>query len=214
MPFYHRMPTPNPRSHRSSLIWLPLALLAAVLILRVLRQHGVFASTQNLSPLMALAFTGAIVFPKTIKWWAWALILPVVDVLSLGIMSQIQPEAVVACGCFAVAAWWGGRLRGRAGVLDALAGTVICSVLFYVVTNTVSWIGEPAYAKNLSGWVQALTVGIPGPYPSTLAFFRNSLIADILGSTVLLVVYNAEAVLRKLRAMPLIGWQAGDSALA
>ena len=74
--------------------------------------------------------------------------------------------------------------------------------------------GDPAYAKNFSGWVQALTVGIPGPYPTTIAFFRNSLIADILGSVLLLTVYNAEAMLRKLRAMPLIGWQNGDGAPA
>src|SRR5947208_615201 len=84
-------------------------------------------------------------------------------------------------------------------MLATLAGTLACSVMFYLVTNSVSWWTDPAYAKNLNGWAQALTTGtgLPG-FPPTLVFFRNSLIADLAGSAVLLAIYNGEALARRL----------------
>jgi hypothetical protein len=54
-------------------------------------------------------------------------------------------------------------------------GGLIGAVLFYVVTNTASWLSLP-YAKTLSGWVQAVTTGLPG-YPPTWEFFRNTLLS-------------------------------------
>ena len=62
-----------------------LILMLAVLVLRVLHQHHVFAvNLVNLSPMMALAFAGAVVFPKPLPWWSWALLLLGVDWLSEG----------------------------------------------------------------------------------------------------------------------------------
>ena len=115
-------------------------------------------------------------------------------------------EVLLAYGCYALAAFWGARLRGKAGVLDTLLGTMACSILFYLVTNTLSWWIQPEYAKNAAGWWQAMTVGVPGVPMPTLVFFRNSLMADLGGAAVLLAIYNGEALMRKLRTMPLVGW--------
>lgn len=181
--------------------------MLAALILRVLRQHHILESTPNLSPLMAFAFTGAVVFPRTLPWWSWAVLLLGIDLLSEGTawwsQAHGRPEVLVAYVCYALAAWWGAQQRGTAGILDTLVRSLACSVGFYLISNTLSWFTDPIYSKTLSGWVQALTVGTPGPYPTTLEFFRNSLAADMIGSTVLLAVYNAEALMRNLRAMPL-----------
>ena len=80
-----------------------------------------------------------------------------------------------------------------------------------MVTNSLCWWVKPYYAKDLAGWVQALTVGKPDVHPTTLEFFRNSLVADLAGAAVLLLTYNMEAVIRKLRAVPLLGWGKGDA---
>jgi hypothetical protein len=192
-----------------------LVLMLVILVWRVLYQQGVVSAQMgNLSPLMAFAFVGAILFPKPLPWWAWAALLLVVDWFSMGAQwwasAHGRVEVLFAYGVYAVAAWWGGRLRGKAGIVDTLLGTLTCSVVFYLVTNSVSWWVEPYYAKNGAGWVQALTVGLQGMgYPTTLEFFRNSLVADLLGAAVLLTVYHAEAVVRKLRFMPLVGWGRG-----
>lgn len=192
-------------------IWLPLVLMVAVLVWRVLYQQGMVPEgTGNLSPLMAFAFAGAVVFPRPLPWWSWAGVLLVVDWLSMGSQwwasAHGREEVVLAYGCYALAAWWGGRLRGRVGVVDTLLGTLTCSVIFYLVTNTLSWWVEPYYAKNGAGWVQALTVGVQGRgFPTTLEFFRNSLVADLVGALVLVIAYNAEAVARGLQTMRLLG---------
>ena len=196
------MQSDSSANHSRSNAWLPLVLMLAALILRVLRQHDIFGDTPNLSPLMAFAFTGAVVFPRTLPWWSWALLLMGFDFMTLGV-SSFSIGAVVIYACFALAAWWGAQLRGKAGILDTLIRSLVCSVGFYLITNAVCWLTEPYYAKNFAGLVQALTVGMPGPYPTTLVFFRNSLTADMIGSFLLLMVYNAESLVRNLRAMPL-----------
>ena len=199
-------------------IWLPLLLIGAALLLRVLTQQGWVTGWPNFSPLVAFAFVGAVMFPKPLPWWAWPLMLMGVDWLCDGAsfwkLTQGRPEILLAYGCYLFCAWWGSRFRGRAGVLETLGGTLACSVLFYLVTNTLCWWVEPYYTKNAAGWVQALTVGVPGPFPSTLVFFRNSLAADLIGTGVLLLIYNAEALARNLRAIPWRWRDAGELGMA
>lgn len=56
-------------------------------------------------------------------------------------------------------------------------GTLLGALLFYLVSNTVSWMVNPAYAKTIAGWVQALTVGLPLPgVPPTWVFGLKSLL--------------------------------------
>ena len=74
----------------------------------------------------------------------------------------------------------GPRLPGFAAVL---AGTLAGSVFFYVASNTLVWLGAPAYPQTAAGWLQALTTGLPGYLPSYV-FFRNGLVSDGLYSMV------------------------------
>ena len=124
---------------------------------------------------------------ENVRWWSQA---------------EGRPEVLLAYACYAGAAFWGSRLRGRAGVIYTLLGTLACSVIFYLVTNSVSWWINPSYAKNVSGWWQSLTIGTAGA-PPTWMFFRNSLAADLAGSILLLALYNTEAICRRIAAIPL-----------
>jgi hypothetical protein len=40
-------------------------------------------------------------------------------------------------------------------------GALIGSVLFFVVTNTGSWLGAPFYEQTFAGWLTALVAGLP-----------------------------------------------------
>jgi hypothetical protein len=64
----------------------------------------------------------------------------------------------------------------RMNFFKLLGGGLLGAVLFYFVTNTASWINNPAYAKTLAGWIQALTTGVPN-FPPTWEFFRNTLLS-------------------------------------
>ncbi len=56
-----------------------------------------------------------------------------------------------------------------------VGGGILGSILFYLVTNTAAWMSLP-YAKTFTGWIQALTTGLPG-YPQTWEFFRNTFLS-------------------------------------
>lgn len=198
------MPESRPSNSLAS-VWFPFVLMVGLLGLRVLTQHHVLSGLPNFTPLMAFAFAGSIVLPKSVPWWSWFFILLGVDMISLGWgLSVGSGEGLLAYACYALAAWIGSGMRDHTSVLETLIGTLVCSVLFYIVTNSLSWWTEVAYSKSLAGWVQALTVGVPNVHPTTLEFFRNSLIADLIGAVVLLVTYNTEALVRHLQTLPLI----------
>ena len=207
----HKTPFMNqdrPSFSRAASIWFPLALMIAVLVLRVMGQQKWVEGLPNLSPLMALAFVGPIVVPRPLPWWSWALILLGVDAASQGAAlwhPENLPVILLTYACYVLAAWWGGRMKqARLGIMNTLGGTLICSVLFYLVTSTFCWATEPTYVKTFSGWSECLIMGTPGLPPSWM-FFRNSLIADLTGACVLLAAYNGEALVRGLTRLPWVG---------
>jgi len=74
----------------------------------------------------------------------------------------------------------GRRYDPKSSLINLIGGGFLGAILFYVITNTASWLfnpfQNPEYAKTLTGWIIALTKGING-YPSTWEFFRNSLLS-------------------------------------
>jgi len=75
-------------------------------------------------------------------------------------------------GLFVVLAKWLARRRSYGRVF---LGTLVGALLFYLVSNTISWMTDPSYSKTIVGWVQALTVGLPG-FPPTWWFGLKSLL--------------------------------------
>jgi len=64
--------------------------------------------------------------------------------------------------------------------LGLLGGGILGALLFYLITNTASWLmnpfNNPDYPKTLLGWIKALTIGTTG-WPQTWEFFRNTLMS-------------------------------------
>ncbi len=81
--------------------------------------------------------------------------------------------------------WRSGRRWPGAAELDESfpAESSASSLLFYLVTNTDSWLGDAGYSHDAAGWWQAMTVGHP-EFPPTLYFFRNTLVSDLLFTAV------------------------------
>ncbi len=191
-------PRPLSANSRPRLLWLPLALVLLALALRIAK--GTEAGKDllpNFSPWMALVFTGTALFPRAFPWWGCVAALLAVDLLSQSrVLLEIPLTMAVIYGCFALAALWAAKLRGRAGGLGIIGGTLACGLIFYLVTNTLAWLTLPEYAKTLAGWAQALTTGLPG-FPPTWTFLRNSLLSDAGFATLLVLAYNTEAASRR-----------------
>ena len=133
---------------------------------------------QNFSAAHALLFCAAFWLPG---WMGWVLPLATIIVADILLnifhynMPVMMPELVVnwmILGLFVVLAKWMARHRSYGRVF---LGTLIGALLFYLVSNTVSWLVNPAYAKTIAGWIQALTIGLPG-FPPTWVFGLKSLL--------------------------------------
>jgi hypothetical protein len=166
-----------------------LTLLRLGTFFRVIRVEVSPGLLPNFSPLMASAICGAIFLPGMV-----GLAVPLLALLvSDAVLNAHYGEPILSAQLlwtlpgYLVAVALGWSLRGRSGLVAVLGGTLAASLFFYVVTNTGSWLGLSAYPQTFAGWVQALTVGLPG-YPPTWTFFRNSLAGDLLFAALFVVV--------------------------
>jgi hypothetical protein len=88
----------------------------------------------------------------------------------------------------------GDLIARRPSWVGWLAGSLMASLIFYLLTNTQAWWFLPGYEKSWAGWGQALTTGLPG-YPPTWTFLRSSVISDLI--FVGLFVVGAEGLSRQ-----------------
>jgi hypothetical protein len=141
------------------------------------RWPGLFP--QNFSVFYGLAFCAGLYFSKTMAWWLPLGTMMVTDVL-LNVFeyhaSVFSGYMLIKTGSLALLILLGRCFSRRASFLTLLGGGLVGAILFYLVTNTASWIFNPGYAKSLSGWFQALTRGLP-EYAPTWTFFRNTLLS-------------------------------------
>ncbi len=154
--------------------WLPGLFLALVALSR---WPGLFP--QNFSAVYALMFCAGVYLRGAMGWWLPLGTLLVTD-FGLNVFYYHAPVfdgyMLVKTLAFAGLIGLGRLFSPRMKFLKLLGGGLFGSVLFYFITNTASWLNNPAYAKTLAGWIQALTTGVPN-FPSTWEFFRNTLLS-------------------------------------
>ena len=158
----------------------------AAVALRIITGLAIISGTtwiSNFAPLAAIALCSAACFPARYKFTVpFAALIASDVVLNLYYGYSLSSPFVIAHYIgFAIVALLGLAIARRRSMVMLLAASLLGSVIFYVVTNTVSWMYDPAYAKNLAGFVQAQTIGSPvynGTTP-TWMFLRNSLLSDL-----------------------------------
>jgi hypothetical protein len=159
-------------------------LLLVVVVYRVVSGFAGSADFQwmhNFAPVAAVALCGAVYLPRRIAVALPLAMLFASDVI-LNVFHYHQPlltfDIVPRYAALLLISAIGFVLRGRAKLLTLIAASIAGSLVFYVVTNTGSWITDPGYTKDFAGWTQALTIGLPG-FPSTLWFYRYTLLGDV-----------------------------------
>ncbi len=135
----------------------------------------------NFSPLAAIALCGAIYFPRRVALAFPLLALLVSDlILNAHYNAPMLTSAIVPrYFALAIVGGFGWLLRSNPRAPFVLASSLAGSTLFFVVTNTGSWVFDPYYAKTAAGWATAMTGGRADFHPTTLEFFRNTLVSDI-----------------------------------
>lgn len=147
----------------------------------------------NFAPMAAIALCAAAYFPMKFKFTVPIIALLISDVvlnMSYG-FSLFSPFVVSHYIGFALVGWLGWLLRNCASSKTILPASIAASVIFYVVTCTVSWIFDPGYPKNFAGLIQALTVGLPA-YSATPSwmFFRNTALSDLLFTGLFILCFH------------------------
>ena len=147
----------------------------------------------NFAPMAAIALCAAAYFPRKYKFSVPMIALLISD-LVLNVhygFSLVSPFVLSHYLCFAIIGCLGLLLQSRASWKTILPASIVASLIFYVVTNSVSWIYDPGYAKSFAGLIQALTVGLP-QYSATPSwmFFRNSVVSDLVFTFLFVVCMN------------------------
>jgi hypothetical protein len=156
---------------------------------------------------MALAYVGAMYLPRRWGWLLGPIALLLTDVAFLGIDYQTDGTGVMfsrwtlmnfvfVVALYALASVFGLWIARRKSLARILGGSVVCSVVFYIATNTYAWFFDSfivrlpgGYAPTLAGWWQSNTTGVPGYDPSWL-FLRNAMAGDLFFALVLLLVLD------------------------
>src|SRR5579863_10338879 len=134
----------------------------------------------NFSAVYALMFCAGVYFQAKLRWW-----LPFATILATDLLLNafyyhaplFSPEMIGNYAAYAALVWLGSKLGAKASLIKLLAGGLLGAILFYLITNTFSWLFNPynnlEYTKNLTGWLTALSLGTKG-WPQTWEFFRNT----------------------------------------
>jgi hypothetical protein len=174
-----------------------LILIICAVAYRIVTGLAIISGTTELSnfaPMAAIALCSAAYFPARYRFSVPMIALVVSDVvLNLHYhFSLISPFVLSHYVAFALIGCFGLWLRDRAGFKTLLPASLASSLIFYCLTNTISWIFDPGYAKTLAGFVQAQTVGLPvyGGTTPTWMFLRNTALSDLFFTLLFVVCMN------------------------
>lgn len=147
-----------------------------IVVFAVSRIPGLLPS--NFSAVYAFVFCAGVYFRGALAWWLPLVTMLVTDVALNVFYYHVPPFGsylLLNYAIFAVLIGLGKWFGRRAPFFKLLLGGLLGAAIFYLVTNTLAWLQDPAYAKTIAGWIQALTVGHPEIHPTTWEFFRNTL---------------------------------------
>lgn len=147
----------------------------------------------NFAPLAALALCGAAYFPPRFKFSIPLGALFISDLFlnySYGV-ALIEPHIIGRYLALLLVGFIGLALQHRPSFKSLLPASIVGSTVFYLITNSFSWLSDPGYVKNFAGLIQALTVGLP-EYSATPTwmFFRNSILSDLLFTLLFVACMN------------------------
>ena len=164
----------------------------------------------NISPMIAVAFVGAMYLPRAWGWLVGPATLLVTDLAFLSVNYQTEGSmfswwTLVSALFYTAIGGFGILLATNKSLLKIAVGSVLCSVIFYVISNTFAWSGNinpaivPSYAPDLAGWWQANTFGLAGWIP-TWTFLRNGILGDLLFAFVLLLILDRSLLFHRAAA--------------
>ncbi|MDP2709568.1 MAG: hypothetical protein Q8O93_06055 [bacterium] len=134
----------------------------------------------NFAPIGAIAIFAGLYLPKK-----WAIVLPLAAMFfsDLFIGFYAWPIMASVYASLIVMGLIGLAIRKNKKLSTVLGGTILGSVIFYLLTNGAVWAFGTLYPPTAAGLLQSYYMAIP--------FFRNSLLGDLFYTGVLVGAYEA-----------------------
>jgi hypothetical protein len=165
--------------------YLPLCLIAGLLIAFRVVGSAFPETLPNFQPLAALFFCGALLAPGwrgfAIPLGVWAVTFP------MGVGHTSNPALFLTTLVAIIAVFFLGKSLSTRSVPTFLLGSVAAALSFHLITNGAAWLGDPRYAKTLTGLAQSLWTGAPGDVLPSWVFLRNLTAANVLFTGIFLV---------------------------
>jgi hypothetical protein len=130
----------------------------------------------NFAPVTAIAIFGGAVLPRKLALWVPLLAMIVSDAV-IGFYSTMY----ITWGCFALIALASSLWLKKPTLIKGGIVTLCSSLFFYVATNFAVWVSSGMYPHTWSGLVNCYVMAVP--------FFRNTLLSDVIYTSLLFGVY-------------------------
>ena len=127
----------------------------------------------NMTPVAAMAIFGGFYFQDKRA----AFIIPIFSLFLSDMLIGFHSLMIVVYACFLFSVWLGYQLRKRNNLAILYAGSLLNSIIFFIVTNLGVWLVDHMYPMTPHGlWTC---------YAAALPFFRNQMLGDLLYLTLL-----------------------------
>ena len=165
--------------------YLPNVLILALLIVfRAVGSH--YAEIlPNFQPLAALFFCGALLAPGwrgyLLPLGIWAITFP------MGVGHTSSPAVFLTTLLAITGVFFLGASISHRNFPTLLAGSALGALMFHLITCGAAWLGDPLYAKTLTGLYQSVWAGPEGSGIPSWIFLRNLTAANLLFTGLFLV---------------------------
>jgi hypothetical protein len=120
----------------------------------------------NFTPIAAMALFGGVYLDKK-----YAIIIPLAALFLSDLFLGFNQSMPYVYGSFIITGLIGMWLRTHKTFGNIVLGTLVSSIIFFLVTNFGFWLAFSLYPKTWAGQMEAYLMALP--------FFRNTLLGDL-----------------------------------
>jgi hypothetical protein len=142
-------------------ILLPITIISLGVILRLMPHPA------NVAPITAIALFGGVYLDKK-----YAVFLPLFTMLISDAFLGFYPGLVTVYLSFILIGGMGLYIRNHKNITTVILGSLLSSVLFFLITNFNWWYIDALYPKTMQGLLSS--------YINALPFFRNTFLGDLI----------------------------------
>lgn len=156
-----------------------IKILVALILIAIGIAGRLLPHLWNFTPVIAVSIIAGLYLGYR---YAFAIVLAIMLLSDIFLGFYSLPIMVSVYGSIALFGIIGMWLKKYKSVATIGAGSIVASVLFFLITNSAVWAFTPYYASSIDGLFASLTAGLP--------FFRTAIVGDLVYSLSLFVIFE------------------------